>query len=44
MRLEIQSIDIKDLRPGSKTYAKDHVLYVDIKELEQIILKDSRIN
>jgi Glycine/sarcosine/betaine reductase component B subunits len=43
MRLEIQSIDIKDIQPGSKTYAKDRVLYVNLRELEEIILKDSRI-
>lgn len=43
MRLEIQSIDIKDIQPGPKTYAKDRVLYVNLKELEEIILKDSRI-
>ena len=43
MRLEIQSIDIHDLQPGSKTYAKDRVLYVNLKELEEILLKDSRI-
>lgn len=42
MRLEIQSIDIQDLQPGSKTYAKDRVLYVNLKELEEILLKDSR--
>jgi glycine reductase len=43
MRLEIQSIDIHDLKPGAKTYAKDHVLYVNTQELEDILLKDSRI-
>ena len=43
MRLEIQSIDIQDIQPGSKTYAKDHMLYVNLKELEEILLKDSRI-
>ena len=43
MRLEIQSIDIHDFQPGSKTYAKDRVLYVDLKELKEILLKDSRI-
>jgi sarcosine reductase len=43
MRLEIQSIDIHDLRPGSKTSARDRVLYVDLKELEAILLKDGRI-
>jgi glycine reductase len=43
MRLEVQSIDIQDIQLGSKTYAKDHVLYVNLKELEELILKDSRI-
>ena len=37
MRLEIQSIDIQDIKPGSKTYAKDHMLYVNLKELEEIL-------
>jgi len=44
MRLEIQSIDIKDLQSGSKTYVKERVLYVNLKELEEILLKDRRIN
>jgi hypothetical protein len=43
MRLEIQSIDIHDVQPGSKTYAKNRVLYVNLKELEEILLKDGRI-
>lgn len=43
MKLEIQSIDIKDVQPGSKTYAKNRVLYVNLKELEEILLKDGRI-
>ena len=43
MRLEIQSIDIKDIRPGSKTHAKDNILYVNLEELQEILLKDSRI-
>jgi glycine reductase len=43
MRLEIESIDMKDLQPGTKTYAADHTLYVKLKELEELILKDSRI-
>jgi glycine reductase len=43
MRLEIQSIDIKDIQPGSKTHAKDNILYVNFKELQEILLKDSRI-
>ena len=43
MRLEIQSIHIHDVQPGSKTYAKNRVLYVNLKELEEILLKDGRI-
>ena len=43
MRLEIESIDIKDLQPGSKTYAKDRILYVNLKELEGLLLEDARL-
>jgi hypothetical protein len=43
MRLEIESIDIKDLQPGTKTYAENRILSVDLKELEKLILQDSRI-
>lgn len=43
MRLEIESIDIKNIRAGSKTHAKDGVLFVNVKELEELILKDPRI-
>ena len=42
MKLEIQSIDIQDLQPGPKTYAKDRVLYVNLNELREILLKDGR--
>ncbi|RLC63668.1 MAG: hypothetical protein DRI01_04775 [Chloroflexi bacterium] len=43
MKLEIESVDIKDVQTGSKTYVKDKVLYINPKELEELILKDSRI-
>ena len=43
MRLEIESIDIKDIQTGPKTLAKDGVLYINPKELEELILKDNRI-
>ncbi len=43
MRLEIESIDIKDVQGSSKTYAKDSVLYVNLKELEELVLGDPRI-
>lgn len=43
MRLEIESIDIKDIQSGSKTYGKGGVLYINLKELEELILRDPRI-
>lgn len=43
MRLEIESIDIKDIRGASKTYAEGGVLCVNLKELKELILRDSRI-
>ena len=43
MRLEIDSIDIKDVQESSTTSAKDSVLYVNLKELEELILKDKRL-
>jgi glycine reductase len=43
MRLEIESIDVKDVKEGSKTYASGGVLHVALKELEKIILQDARI-
>ena len=42
MRLEIDSINIKDVQESSATSAKDGVLYVNLKELEELILKDKR--
>ena len=43
MKLEIESIDIKEIQAGSKTHAQEGVLYVNLKELEELILKDARI-
>jgi glycine reductase complex component B subunit alpha and beta len=43
MRLEIDSIAIKDLKESSTTSVKDGVLNVNLKELEELILKDIRI-
>jgi sarcosine reductase len=43
MRLEIESVDIKDIRAATKTYASNGVLFIDIKELEELILRDPRI-
>ena len=43
MRLEIQSIDIKDVCESSSTHAENHVLYVNKADLERTILQDARI-
>jgi sarcosine reductase len=43
MRLEIESIDIKEIQAGSKTHAKKGVLEINLKELEELILRDPRI-
>ncbi|MDD4802245.1 MAG: glycine/sarcosine/betaine reductase component B subunit [Syntrophomonas sp.] len=43
MRLEIESIEIKDVQAGAKTYTKDGVLFINLEELRELILKDSRI-
>ena len=43
MKFEIESIDIKDIQAGSKTYAQDRVLYINPREVEELILKDNRI-
>lgn len=43
MKLEIESIDIKDIQVSSKTCVKDRVLYINPRELEELILKDNRI-
>jgi glycine reductase complex component B subunit alpha and beta len=43
MRLEIENIDIKNVKAGSKTYVSDGVLFVNVKELEELILEDPRI-
>jgi glycine reductase len=43
MRLEIESIDIKDIREGPETRAREGVLSINPKELEELILKDPRI-
>jgi hypothetical protein len=43
MRLQLDSIDIWDVRPSSTTRAEEHVLYVDLEELEGLILKDKRL-
>jgi hypothetical protein len=43
MRLDIESSDIKDIQADSKTYARNGVLYINLKELEELILRDPRI-
>jgi glycine reductase len=43
MRLEIESVDITDIQLASRTFTKGHVLYININELEELILQDSRI-
>jgi hypothetical protein len=43
MRLEVESIDIRDIRMGPKTYAEDRGLHINPKELEELLLKDGRI-
>ncbi len=43
MKLEIESIEIQDIQRGSKTHAQQGVLYVNLEELEELILKDPRI-
>lgn len=43
MRLEIENIDIKDIQASSKTHVEDGILFLNIMELEELILKDLRI-
>lgn len=43
MKLTIESIDIRDVRPDSRTHVKNHQLRVNLEELEQHLLKDSRV-
>lgn len=43
MRLEIESMDIKGIQVGPKTCVEKRVLYVNLKELEEILLRDRRI-
>jgi len=43
MRLEVDSINIKDIQEGSKTYAENGILHVNLKELEELIVEDSKI-
>ena len=43
MRLELDSIKIKDIQESSATAIKDGVLYLNKKELEEVLLKDEKI-
>jgi sarcosine reductase len=43
MRLEIESVNIKEIQSGSKTYAEGGILFVNLADLEELILKDARI-
>ncbi len=36
MRLEIESIKIKDIQADKRTYAENGVLHVDLSELERV--------
>ena len=42
MRLELDSIKIKDIQESSATAIKDGVLYLNKKELEEELLKDEK--
>lgn len=43
MKLQLESIDIHDIRVGSKTYVNEHILFINPHELEELILKDPKI-
>jgi sarcosine reductase len=43
MRLEIENIDIKDIQASSKTHIKDGILFINLMELEELIMMDPRI-
>lgn len=43
MRLEVGNIYVKDVVLGDKTALEDHVLYLNTKELKNLVLEDERI-
>jgi len=43
MKLQIDSIDIRDLKFGPETKVCDHILEIDRRKLEEVILRDDRI-
>ncbi len=42
MRLDIETVQIKEIQEGPETLARDGVLYLNLKELQEEILTDSR--
>ena len=43
MKLQIESIDIKEVQIASKTEVRDNLLYLNPLEIETLVLKDPRI-
>jgi glycine reductase len=43
MRLEIESIDIQNIEVADRTIVEDHILYLNLNELKELLLKDNRI-
>ncbi len=43
MKLQIESIDIEDIKIGSPSHADNHILTIDLQEIEALILQDERI-
>jgi glycine reductase len=43
MKLQIESVDIRDVKAAQKTRVSDHIVYIDLQELEELILEDGRI-
>jgi hypothetical protein len=43
MKLQVETVEIRNVLAGPKTHVSDHQLYVHLPELEKIILADGRI-
>jgi hypothetical protein len=43
MRLEIKSVKIENITPGKRTYLEQRTLYINLSDLEKILLEDNRI-
>ena len=43
MKLELGKIKIDDIQFAEKTYVKDHVLYVNKEEVEELVLEDYKL-